>query len=161
MLSYMLATAAGLSALFVAVPVAYDLIRWAGAAYLLWLAYKVVARGPGSLTSKQLAAESPRQLYVRGFVTCALNPKVVVTYAALLPQFVNPDAGHIATQTVVLGLVQLVSAAAAHSVVILSASTVASILTRRHAFAEVQRFILGTVLAALAVRVLAERRGAV
>lgn len=160
MLLYMLAAAAGLSALFLAAPIAYDAIRWAGAAYLLWLAFKVVtARSSASATSA-LVHESPSQLYRRGFLTCLLNPKVVVTYGALLPQFVEPSAGHIVAQTIALGLVQIVAAASAHSCIILSAAAVASVLSERPAFARIQRYVLGTVLAALAVRLIAERRSA-
>lgn len=161
MFLYMLATAAGLSALFLAVPIAYDAVRWAGAAYLLWLAYKVLTKRSVSMTTTTLAHESPAQLYRRGFLTCLLNPKVVVTYGALLPQFVEPTYGHILGQTVALGLVQIAAAAAAHSFVILAASAVASALSKRQSFARAQRYLLSTVLAALAIRLVAERRGAV
>ena len=161
MFFYMLATAAGLSALFLAVPIAYDAVRWAGAAYLLWLAHKVITRRSSSMTPSTLAYESPAQLYRRGFLTCLLNPKVVVTYGALLPQFVQPSAGNVLAQTVALGLVQIVAAATAHSFVILAAAAVASALSKRQAFARAQRYLLGTVLAALAIRLVTERRSAV
>jgi threonine/homoserine/homoserine lactone efflux protein len=161
MFLYMLATAAGLSALFLAVPIAYDAVRWAGAVYLLWLAYKVVTKRSSSMTTAALSHESTAQLYRRGFLTCLLNPKVVVTYGALLPQFVEPSAGHVLVQTVALGLVQIVAAATAHSFVIVAAAAVASALSKHHAFASAQRYLLSTVLAALAIRLVTERRSAV
>jgi threonine/homoserine/homoserine lactone efflux protein len=113
------------------------------------------------LVPKQLSSQSNARLYRRGLLTCLLNPKIVVTYGALLPQFINPVAGHIVGQTVILGLVQIVAAASAHSLVILSAAAMASIASKHHAFAEIQRYLLATVLAALALRLAVERRGAV
>ena len=160
MFLYMMATAAGLSALFKAVPIAYDAVRWAGAIYLLWLAYKVITARSSSLITTALPLESKAQLYVRGLLTCLLNPKIVVTYGALLPQFVDPVSGNVLGQTLVLGLVQIVAAASAHSLVILSAATVVSLLSRRHGFAKAQRYMLGSVLTALAVRLAVERRSA-
>lgn len=159
MLLYMVATAAGLSALFVAIPITYDLVRWAGAAYMLWLSINILTKRSSSIETSALQPETPRQLFRRGFLTCLLNPKVVVTYSALLPQFLVPDAGHdVFLQTVVLGLVQLGAAAAAHALVILFAAAAASALAKHRAFAGVQRYLLGTVLAALAFRLVADRR---
>jgi threonine/homoserine/homoserine lactone efflux protein len=157
MFLYMLATAAGLSALFMAVPMAYDAVRWAGAAYLLWLAYKMVAKPPSSLTTSALAPETPATLYRRGLLTCLLNPKIVITYGALLPQFVQPSAGHVLWQTVALGLVQIVAAACAHTLVILAAASITAALSKHRSFAAAQRYLLGTVLAGLAFRLATER----
>lgn len=161
MFLYMLATAAGLSALFEAVPIAYDIVRWAGAAYLLWLAFKVFTARSPAFAAAVTPSESRVRLYRRGLLTCLLNPKIVVTYGALLPQFLDPSVGHLLSQTVVLGLVQIVAAAGAHSLVILSAAAIASMLSKRHTFAKAQKYLLGSVLAALAVRLAVERRGAV
>src|SRR5579862_7103925 len=82
MLCYMIATAAGLSVLFKAVPVAYDAVRLAGALYLLWLAYRLAFARNASLAAKRLPLESKLRLYCRGLLTCLLNPKIVVTYGA-------------------------------------------------------------------------------
>jgi threonine/homoserine/homoserine lactone efflux protein len=160
MFLYMLATAAGLSALFKAVPIAYDAVRWAGALYLLWLAYKVITVRPSGAIATALPLERRARLYRRGLLTCLLNPKVVVTYGALLPQFVDPASGNILSQTVLLGLVQIVAAASAHSLVILSAAAVASLLSKRRGFAKAQRYLLGSVLTGLAARMAVERRSA-
>lgn len=86
---------------------------------------------------------------------------VNITYGAFLPQFVDPAAGHVMRQTVVLGLVQIIVAASAHSLVIVSAAAVTSMLLRQHAFSRAQRYLLGSVLAVLAVCLAAERRSAV
>lgn len=158
---YMLAAAAGLSALFVMIPIAYDAVRWAGAAYLCWLAYKVVTSRACSPATSNLAHEGPAVLYRRGLLTCLLNPKIAITYGALLPQFVDPSAGNVLWQTVALGMIQIVAAASAHGLVILAAATVASALSAGRSFAKAQRYLLGVVLAALALRLAVERRGGV
>jgi len=160
MFCYMLATAAGLSALFSAVPIAYDAVRWAGAAYLLWLAYKILTTRSGAAISATLHIESRAQLYSRGLLTCLLNPKIVITYGALLPQFIDPTSGHVLGQTMVLGLVQIVAAASAHSLVILFAAAAASMASQHRFFATAQRYLLSSLLAALALRLAAERRSA-
>src|SRR6185312_9463837 len=161
MFFYMLATTAGLSAIFKAVPVIYDVVRWSGAVYLLWLAYKVVTSQSSSLTHMALPPESKVQLYRRGLLTCLLNPKIVVTYGALLPQFIDPASGHVLRQTAALGLLQIAAAASAHSLVILSATAMASLLSKRKAYFKVQRYLLGSILTALAVRLAMERRSVV
>jgi threonine/homoserine/homoserine lactone efflux protein len=161
MFCYMLATAAGLSALFDAVPVAYDAVRWAGAAYLLWLAYKILTTRSGASFPATLHIESRTRLYYRGLLTCLLNPKIVITYGALLPQFIDPSAGQVLGQTMVLGLIQIIAAASAHSMVILFAAAAASMAAQHRFFAIAQRYLLSSVLAALAFRLAAERRSAV
>jgi threonine/homoserine/homoserine lactone efflux protein len=79
----------------------------------------------------------------------------------LLPQFVEPASGNVLSQTLALGLVQIAAAASAHSLVIISAAAVASVISKRHAFVRAQRYLLGSALAALAVRLAVERRSAV
>jgi threonine/homoserine/homoserine lactone efflux protein len=150
-----------LSALFEAVPVAYDAVRWAGACYLLWLAYKILTARSGASLPATLHSESRGRLYRRGLLTCLLNPKIVITYGALLPQFIDPGSGHIMGQTLVLGLVQIVAAAGAHCLVILFAAAAASLASQHRFFAKAQRYLLSSVLAGLALRLAVERRHAV
>src|ERR1700758_3516147 len=93
---YMLCAAFGITALLFAVPYAYDALRFAGAAYLLWLAWQSVKPGGRSpFQVKKLAFDSPPKLFVMGFVTNLLNPKIAMLYLALLPQFIDPTAGSV------------------------------------------------------------------
>ncbi len=161
MLIYMLATAAGLSTLFMAVPLAYDVVRCTGAAYLLWLAYKAFTGRAPELGTAQLRAEPPSTLFRTGFFTCLFNPKLVITYGSLLPQFIEPANGHVLGQTVALGLIQIGAAATAHSCVIVLAAGVSGFLTTRvKSLAALQRYLLSTVLAGLALRLALDRRHA-
>src|SRR5580700_3526551 len=93
---YMLCAALGITALLLAVPFAYDALRFGGALYLLWLAWQAVKPGGGSpFQVRDLPADSPRKLFVMGFVTNLLNPKIAVLYLSLLPQFIDPRHGSV------------------------------------------------------------------
>src|ERR1700742_1040707 len=106
---YMLCAALGLTALLLAVPFAYDALRFSGALYLLWLAWQAVKPGGRSpFQVRTLAVDSPRKLFAMGFVTNLLNPKIAMLYLALLPQFIDPAAGNVFVQSVVLGAIQIV-----------------------------------------------------
>jgi threonine/homoserine/homoserine lactone efflux protein len=161
MLVYMCATAAGLSALFAAVPIAFDVLRLGGAAYLLFLAYKALRSPARDLTASHLRPEPVATLYRRGFLTCLLNPKIVLMYGALLPEFIEPHHGTVLVQTLQLGVVQVIAATAAHSGVILAASTVSKLFRKLPGFARVQRYLLGAALIGVAVRVGLSRRSLV
>src|SRR5919201_6705414 len=106
---YMLCAAFGITALLFAVPYAYDALRFAGAAYLLWLAWQALKpNGRSPFQVKKLAFDGPRKLFAMGFVTNLLNPKIAMLYLALLPQFIDPSIGSILLQSVVLGTIQIV-----------------------------------------------------
>ena len=90
---YMLCAAFGITALLFAVPYAYDALRFAGAAYLLWLAWQAVKpNGRSPFQVRKLQVDGPRKLFAMGFVTNLLNPKIAMLYLALLPQFIDPTA---------------------------------------------------------------------
>lgn len=158
MLVYMCATAAGLAALFSAVPLAFDVLRLAGAAYLAFLAYKALRSPARDLSAPRVQPEAVATLYRRGFVTCLLNPKIVLMYGALLPEFIAPHHGTVLAQTLQLGLVQVVAAAVAHGAVILGASTVSALLRKLPGIARFQRYLLGAALIGIAARIGLSRR---
>jgi len=93
--------AAGLAALLVASPAAFEVLRWLGAGYLLFLAVKYWGAGPAQDVAGTAAFGRAVR---RGFVTNALNPKVALFVLAFLPQFTNPAAGPVWQQILVLGL---------------------------------------------------------
>lgn len=160
MFVYMLAAVVGLSSLFVAVPIAYEVLRIAGAVYLGWLAYRAYTRPLSSFTSDSPSKDSRILLFRRGLITCLLNPKIVITYGAFLPLFIDPALGAVQSQLIILGIIQIAAAATAHSLVILISSGMVSVLGRTHTFEIMQRFILGTVLSGLSIRLLFEQQKA-
>ncbi|AWN45191.1 lysine transporter LysE [Methylobacterium terrae] len=156
---YMLCAALGITAFVLAVPYAYDAIRIGGALYLLWLAWQAVRPGGRSpFEVKNLPKDSPRKLFLMGLLTNLLNPKIAVMYLSLLPQFIDPAAGGVLGQALVLGATQIVISVLVNATIAVAAGSIALFLTRRPSFAVVQRWIMGTVLAALAVRMMTEAR---
>lgn len=156
---YMLCAAFGITALVLAVPYAYDAIRIAGAIYLLWLAWQAVRPGGRSpFQVKDLPVDGPRKLFVMGFLTNLLNPKIAVMYLSLLPQFIDPARGSVLGQALVLGTVQSVISVFVNALIATCAASIAVFLTQRPTFALVQRWVMGTVLAGLAVRMATEAR---
>jgi threonine/homoserine/homoserine lactone efflux protein len=91
---YLLCAAFGITALLFAVPFANDAPRFAGAVYLLWLAWQVI--GPGGRSPFQvrnMAIDGPRRLFAMGFLTNLPNPKIAFLYLPLLPRFPHPEHG--------------------------------------------------------------------
>lgn len=156
---YMLCAAFGITALVMAVPYAYDSIRYAGALYLLWLAWQAIRPGGRSpFQVKDLPIDSPRKLFAMGFLTNLLNPKIAVMYLSLLPQFIDPANGSILEQVLVLGTTQIAISVLVNAVIVILAATIAVFLTQRPTFAVVQRWVMGTVLGGLAVQMATEAR---
>ena len=158
---YMLCAAFGITALLLAIPFAYDALRFAGAGYMLWLAWQAVKPGGRSpFQVKTLAIDSPPKLFTMGLVTNLLNPKIAMLYLALLPQFIDPTVGSVLTQSVVLGAVQIAISVSVNAMIALAAGSIALFLASRPSWMLVQRWLMGTVLAGLAVRMAVEARKA-
>ena len=104
----MLAAGLGLAAVLVASEKAFAIVKWAGVLYLVWLGIRQIGRSFASRREEApKAAASVRQLWFQGFVTSAANPKAVVFFAALFPQFIDYQAP-LAAQMLILGVSYLV-----------------------------------------------------
>jgi threonine/homoserine/homoserine lactone efflux protein len=160
LLFYAVAAAFGLTAVFVAVPVLFDIVRWAGAAYLLMLAWDAVRpRGSGGLFARRdLPQVAPAVLYRTGILTSILNPKVALFYLALFPQFVDPARGSVLLQSLILAAVQIAIAAVGDLLFVLAAASVARWLAERPAWVTAQRWVLGGVFGAIAVKLAFDSR---
>jgi threonine/homoserine/homoserine lactone efflux protein len=123
-----------------------------------WQALKPGGRSPFQV--KKLQVDGPRKLFAMGFVTNLLNPKIAMLYLALLPQFIDPTAGSVLTQSLVLGTIQTVISVGINAVIALTAGSIAMFLGTRPTWLLVQRWLMGTVLAGLAVRLALETRKA-
>jgi threonine/homoserine/homoserine lactone efflux protein len=157
-LVHMFAAAIGLSALFLAVPLAYEVLKWAGAAYLLYLAWQAVKPGARSpFEARELPEDSPSRLFFMGFLTNVLNPKIAVFYLSIFPQFVSPEHGSVFIQSIVLGLTQISVSFMVNLAITLSAASLASWFVRNPRWLAIQRYLMGFVLAGLAVRLAVEQ----
>jgi threonine/homoserine/homoserine lactone efflux protein len=158
---YMLCAAFGITALLFAVPYAYDALRFAGAGYLLWLAWQAVKpNGRSPFQVKKLQVDGPRKLFAMGFVTNLLNPKIAMLYLALLPQFIDPAVGSVLTQSLALGAIQIVISVGVNAIIALAAGSIARFLGTRPSWLLLQRWLMGTVLAGLAAKMVIEAKRA-
>ncbi len=157
---HMLAASLGLTALFMAVPLAFELLKWAGAAYLLWMAWQTLR--PGGLSpfaqTTQLPAESPRKLFAMGLLTSILNPKVAIFYLSIFPQFVSAAHGSVFWQSVTLGMIQITTSFTVNLLIALFAAHIALWFRNNPHWLRAQKWVMGTVLAGLAVRLTLEQR---
>ena len=152
------AVALGLAELFRAVPIAYDAVRYAGAVYLLvlaWTAFRSTGAGPLAPTvgpTLSLAA-----VFRQGLFTNLLNPKVALFALALFPQFVKPDAGPIALQIMLLATVLNAMCLLVNGALVLGASRLRRAVAGRVRFRRAPGIALGTVFTGLALRLAIER----
>ncbi len=155
---YLAAATAGLATMFEAVPAAYTVLKVAGVGYLLYLAWQAVRPGGVAVFApRELPLDSRRRLFTMGLVTNLLNPKIAVLYVSLLPQFIDPARGSVAVQSLILGLVQISIAVTVNALIAAFAGTIATFLGRRPLWLRIQRYLVGAVLGALALRLATER----
>lgn len=156
---YILCAALGITAFLFAIPYAYDLLRFSGVAYLLYLAWQSVKPGGRSTFAiTNLPIDSSKKLFIMGFITNVLNPKVAIMYLSLLPQFIQPAHGSVLTQSLELGSIQISISMVVNATIVMMAGTLAKFLSSRPAWLKAQRWIMGTVLAGLAVRIALESK---
>jgi threonine/homoserine/homoserine lactone efflux protein len=157
-LVYLLAASVGLATLFALVPEIYVALKLAGAAYLLWLAWNALRPGGSSVfATQELEPDRPRKLFGMGLLTCLLNPKIAILYISLLPQFLDPGRGHVGTQSLILGLIQLAVGVAMNAVFVITAGSIAVFLARRPTWMRIHRYLTGTALAVFAIRLATDR----
>ena len=158
-LVYMFCAAFGITAIVMAVPYAYDALRFAGAGYLLYLAWQAVRPGGRSpFQVRDLPKDGPARLFAMGLLTNLLNPKIAVMYLSLLPQFVTPGHGSVLAQSLVLGGTQIAISVTVNAIIAIAAGGIALFLMRHPRWMVAQRWLMGTVLAGLALRMLTEAR---
>jgi threonine/homoserine/homoserine lactone efflux protein len=156
---YMLCAAFGITAFVFAIPYAYDLLRFVGAAYLLYLAWQTIKPGGNSPFSvKDLPIDAPNKLFMMGFITNIANPKIAIMYLSLLPQFIQPGHGSVLGQSLALGCVQIFISLMVNAVIVMVAGSIAGFLSGRPSWLKAQRWLMGTVLAGLAFKIAFEAK---
>lgn len=155
------AVALGVAAIFQASALAFTVLKIAGAAYLLWLAWgafrAVGAASPGAGGSAA-AGTAARALYLRGIVMNLSNPKVAVFFLAFLPQFVRADAGPVPWQVAQLGAVFIVVSLADFCLIAVAAGRLSGWLRRSPRAVPLMNGIAGCIFVALAARLATAQR---
>ncbi|EFE93786.1 LysE family translocator [Serratia odorifera] len=153
-----LAAALGLSQLFVAVPLAYDAVRLLGAAYLLYLAWKTLRTGSNLQATAGLQTVAVGRILQQGLWTNILNPKMALFVLALFPQFINPQAGSVVVQMLLLATVLNVIGLAINGGVILLIGGMKSRFAGRQFSARWPNYLLSGVFAGLACKLIFDSR---
>lgn len=143
--------AAGLSAFVLAIPGAFNALKLAGAAYLLWLALSTLRGGGFTFAPQALPPVADRVLFRQGMAASVLNPKVAVFYLSLFPQFIDPNAGSVFGQSLVLGVVHISISLVFDALLVTVAALLSAWFVQRTGWLRLQRWFLGSAFGVLAV----------
>ena len=145
-LVHVLAATLGLSALLLSSAVAYSVVKYAGAAYLIYLGVKKLRERPAmDIHARHVPPLPLRRVYSQGVLVEALNPKVAIFFFAFLPQFVSPARGHVSLQFFALGMIFTFMGLTTDSAWALTAGSAAGWLRRNRTFIRNERYVSGTV----------------
>ena len=157
-LSHTLLAVLGVSALIAASPVAFTALRVGGGLYLVWLGWNALRSQGGSKTSDgEQAPQTLRSLFTKGLVANAINPKVVLFFLSLLPQFVIPANGQVPGQMLALGVTFTIQAAILFGLLGYFAGAIGGWLNRKPGAGKWLDRIAGTVFVALGVKLIVSR----
>jgi threonine/homoserine/homoserine lactone efflux protein len=157
-LFHVASAALGLSALMLALPVAYDVVRYAGAVYLIWLGLRAIAAPSSPLQVQGVAREQLGRVFRQGMLTNVLNPKVALFFFAFLPQFTDPARGSVPLQIALLGMIFIVNGTIVCAIYALAASRLGEWLTTRYDVATWLNRAMGGLLLGLGVRLAFQSR---
>ncbi|WP_077418514.1 LysE family translocator [Chryseobacterium sp. JV274] len=144
----------GLTAVLLAVPLAYTVLKALGTVYLLYLAYQAVKPKSRNIFDvvKNVAHDSHKKLFTIGFLTNVLNPKVAVFYLSFFPQFIKPEYGSVFTQSLELGVIQVLISFSINFIIVLTAARVALFFSNNPVWIKVQKWFMASVLTYLAIK---------
>jgi threonine/homoserine/homoserine lactone efflux protein len=141
----------GLSAILLSSALAFDVVKYLGAAYLIYLGVRKLLVSEEMTEGGEIKTESLSRIYWQGLVINMLNPKTALFYFAFLPQFVDPTRGNITAQTLFLGALFVGMAFITDSLYALLASSIAERLRGNRHFLKGQRYFAGLVYVSLGI----------
>jgi threonine/homoserine/homoserine lactone efflux protein len=145
------AAALGLSALLVTSALAFSVVKYLGAAYLIFLGIRTLLTREKSTQPQVQAPKNFSQLFTQGFLVNLLNPKTALFFYAFLPQFVDPSRGAAVEQILLFGALFVLLASCTDSLYALLGSTVGKLLRRNAAIRRLQRYVTGGIYIALGI----------
>jgi threonine/homoserine/homoserine lactone efflux protein len=157
-LVHVCAAAVGLSSILVSSATAFNVVKYAGAAYLVCMGLWTILRRRDDQPASAPSERRLRRRFGQGVIVNVLNPKTALFFFAFLPQFVDPDQGAAALQIAVLGLVFVVIAVISDSVWALAAGTASERLRGNRRFLSIQRYVSGSVFVGLGALTAAAKR---
>ncbi len=150
-LRHVIAATVGLSALLASSATAFSVLKYGGAAYLIYLGVKALRSHPAGESGPQVAPQSLWRVFRDGWVVAVLNPKSALFFLAFLPQFVDPARGPVTLQLMMLGLLLVVIAAVSDTTYALLTGSASAWLRRRAGVLKRARFATGGAYIALGV----------
>lgn len=150
-LIHVAAASLGLSALLLTSALAFNIVKYLGAAYLIYLGVRTLLSHQAGQQTSIPAARSHWQLFSKGFLVNLLNPKTALFFYAFLPQFVDPARGAVVGQILLLGILFVLLASCTDSLYALLGSLAGQLLTRSARIRRVQRYVTGSIYIALGV----------
>jgi Putative threonine efflux protein len=141
----------GLSAILLSSALAFDVVKYLGAAYLIYLGVRKLLARAEEVENEMIKPESLTRIYWQGFAINLLNPKTALFYFAFLPQFVDPSKGNVTGQTLLLGALFVGMAFITDSLYALLASSLADHLRGNQNFQKGQRYFAGLVYVGLGI----------
>ena len=141
----------GLSAILLSSALAFDVVKYLGAAYLIYLGVRKLFSSDESVENEEVKRESLSRIYWQGFAVNILNPKTALFFFAFLPQFVDPARGNVTAQNLLLGAIFVGLAIITDSLYALLASSLAGKLTGNKRFQKGQRYFAGLVYIGLGI----------
>ncbi|MGB7873045.1 MAG: LysE family translocator [Anaerolineales bacterium] len=148
---HVLAATLGLSAILMSSALAFTVVKYMGAAYLIYLGVRRLFAREQDHQISALQRQSLRRIYSQGVLVAALNPKTALFFLAFLPQFVNPSAGSVSLQLLTLGGLFVMMAIVTDSMYAFLASTAGGWLKKNRSFLRSGRYIIGSVYIGLGV----------
>jgi threonine/homoserine/homoserine lactone efflux protein len=146
------AAALGISAIFYSSAVAFSIVKFAGAAYLLFLAWKTVMEQKDIELSGNDRKLSGFALFRRGFIMNVLNPKVALFFLAFLPQFVSQGSGNVALEMIMLGLIFMVQGMIIFTTIGLLSGAIGNYLLKKPKVSRIFSWLTAAVFATLGIR---------
>lgn len=154
-----LMVAIGLAAIIAKMPLVYEIIRWAGVGYLLWLALSALQSEKDGAQVNFKPAKIPNyRIFIDGMINNILNPKCILFALSIYPQFWHPERGSIVLQTLILALIADLMGLIAMGAVVIATAHFHKIISGNSGFKKFSKYLLATVFGLLALRIATSHR---
>jgi threonine/homoserine/homoserine lactone efflux protein len=150
----------GISAIIATSAIAFTILKYCGAAYLIYIGFKAILSNTSSAidSSDNAAQLSIKSIFWQGFISDALNPKVAIFFISLLPQFIQADNNNTFTQLIILGITVNIIALLINFVLVWFSHSVSSNLKQSNRVSKVLNNVMGTIFISLGLKLAAEQR---
>jgi threonine/homoserine/homoserine lactone efflux protein len=144
----------GLTALLLALPLALDVLRYCGIAYLIYLAFRNLKTVVWKHAEDEKEAVGFKEFYIKGLISNLLNPGSLILYFSLIPQFIHPEQGHFLAQNLILGGLQMLFSFITNCTIIYFAGYATSTLFKNEKYQKWVRYVMSFLIVLFAFKML-------